>query len=296
VARTVAIVGPTASGKSDLAVELARRIGGEIVNTDSMQLYVGMDIGTAKLAEAEWRGVPHHLLDVWPVTYTATLAEFQQLALDAIDDISSRGRTPVLVGGSGMYLQAVVDRWEIPGTDPEVRAELETDLARLGAQALHERLSQLDPEAAVQILPSNGRRIVRALEVVQLQGQFTASLPKPSLDADVCLIGLSVPRDALDERIELRVDRMWEQGFVGEVRALTDQGLADAVTSSRALGYAQVLRYLTGECTEDEAKQQTVAATRRFARRQESWFGRDPRINWLAYDAPNLVDQALALL
>ncbi len=289
---TVAIVGPTASGKSELAVELARRVDGEVINTDSMQLYVGMDIGTAKLPEAAWGDVPHHLLDVWPVTHTATLAEFQRLAIAAIDDVQRRQRVPLLVGGSGMYVQAVVDRWSIPGTDPEIRARLEAELADVGPMALHERLAALDPQAAAQILPSNARRTVRALEVVEMQGEFAAQLPEPQPNSDVRIIGLDVPREVLDERIAARVDAMWRAGFVDEVKRLAMQGLAEGVTARRALGYAQILRMLSGECSEDEAREQTVAATRRFVRKQQSWFRRDPRIQWLSYDDPDLLERA----
>lgn len=290
--RMVAIVGPTASGKSELAVDLARSIGGEVINTDSMQLYVGMDIGTAKLPESVWGDVPHHLLDIWPVTHTATLAQFQRLALNVVDDVQRRGRVPLLVGGSGMYVQAVIDRWSIPGTDPEIRARLETELADVGPMALHERLASLDPEAAAQILPSNGRRTVRALEVVEMQGEFTAQLPEPQPNGDVRIIGLDVPREVLDERIAARIDAMWRAGLVDEVTGLVALRLAEGVTARRALGYAQILRMLAGECTEDEAREQTVAATRRFVRKQQSWFRRDPRIQWLPYDDPDLLELA----
>jgi tRNA dimethylallyltransferase len=280
VSNLVAVVGPTASGKSDLAIGLARERDGEIVNADSMQLYQGMDIGTAKLTPEERRGVPHHLLDIWPVTRTATLAEYQELALAVVDDIARRGKTPIVVGGSGMYVHAVVDRWDIPGTDPELRAQLEADLERHGPDALHERLAQADPAAAIAILPTNGRRIVRALEVVAMRGSFSAQLPTFEPNPDLELIGLRMEREQLDGRIEQRVDRMWRQGFVDEVRTLEGEGLRQGLTASRALGYAQVLAFLSGECTEAEARDDTVRATRRFARRQESWFNRDPRVQW----------------
>ncbi len=276
----LAVVGPTAAGKSDLAVELALERGGEIVNADSMQLYRGMDIGTAKLTMEQRRGVPHHLLDVWEVTRTATLAEYQALALAAVDDIQSRGRVPVVVGGSGMYVHAVIDRWEIPGTDPEVRAALEAELATVGSAALHQRLADADPAAALAILPTNGRRIVRALEVVALRGSFSATLPTFDPNADVELIGLRVAREQLDARIAARVQSMWDAGFVDEVRRLEASGLREGRTASRALGYAQVLEHLAGQCSEEDAQRETARATQRFARRQESWFGRDPRIQW----------------
>ena len=294
----IAVVGATAAGKSDLAVELALRLGGEAVNADSMQLYRGMDIGTAKLGRAEMRGVPHHLLDVWDVTATASVAEYQRLGAETIAAIRGRGRVPILVGGSGLYVRAAVDRMEFPGTDPAVRARLEDELAREGSAALHERLRGADPAAAESILPSNGRRIVRALEVIEISGRpFTATLPEYRYRYDsVVQVGVSVPRDELDERIAVRVQRMWDAGLVDEVRALEKRGLRDGLTAGRALGYAQVLRYLAGECTEEQAKDDTIRTTRRFARRQESWFRRDPRVRWLPYDAPDLVPRALALV
>jgi len=287
----VAVVGPTAAGKSDLGVDLAERLGGEVVNLDSMQLYKGMDVGTAKLTPAERRGIPHHLLDVWDVTRTASVAEFQRLARAVVDDLVGRGRPPVLVGGSGLYVRAVLDEMDFPGTDPALRARLEAELAESGPVSLHGRLRAVDPDAAARILPTNGRRIVRALEVVELTGRpFAASLPEPSYVYDAVQIGLDVPRAELDDRIERRVDRMWDQGFVDEVRRLEAQGLREGRTASRALGYAQVLRFLAGEWTERQARDETVRATRRFARRQDSWFRRDPRVHWLAYDRPDLLD------
>ncbi|RKS74870.1 tRNA dimethylallyltransferase [Actinomadura pelletieri DSM 43383] len=294
----IAVVGATAAGKSDLAVELALRLGGEAVNADSMQLYRGMDIGTAKLSRAEMRGVRHHLLDVWDVTVTANVAEYQRLGADAIADVRGRGRLPILVGGSGLYVRAALDELEFPGTDPAVRARLDGELAEVGPGALHERLRGLDPAAAAAILPSNGRRIVRALEVIEITGRpFTASLPEYRYRyGAVTQIGLSVPRDVLDERIATRVQRMWDAGLVEEVRELEKQGLRDGLTAGRALGYAQVLRFLSGECTQEEARDDTVRTTRRFARRQESWFRRDPRVQWLPYDIPDLVERALALV
>ncbi|TDD83642.1 tRNA (adenosine(37)-N6)-dimethylallyltransferase MiaA [Actinomadura rubrisoli] len=294
----IAVVGATAAGKSDLAVELALRLDGEAVNADSMQLYRGMDIGTAKLTRDEMRGVPHHLLDVWDVTVTASVAEYQRLSADVIAQIRARGRVPVLVGGSGLYVRAALDRMEFPGTDPAVRARLEGELTEVGSDVLHERLRGLDPAAAEAILPSNGRRIVRALEVIEISGRpFTATLPEHRYRYDtVVQIGLSVPRDRLDERIALRVERMWDAGLVDEVRALEKRGLRDGLTAGRALGYAQVLRFLAGEWTQEQAKEETIRTTRRFARRQESWFRRDPRVHWLPYDAPDLAERALGLI
>jgi tRNA dimethylallyltransferase len=242
------------------------------------------------------RGVPHHLLDIWDVTVTASAAEYQRLAAAAVAEIGARGRVPVLVGGSGLYVRAALDHFEFPGTDPRVRARLEAELAEGGPAVLHERLRERDPEAAAAILPSNGRRIVRALEVIEITGRpFSATLPEHRYRYDAVQIGLTVPRPELDARIALRVERMWEAGLVDEVRALEKAGLRDGLTAGRALGYAQVLRFLAGEWTEEQAKEETIRLTRRFARRQESWFRRDPRVHWLPYDAPDLLDRALAL-
>jgi tRNA dimethylallyltransferase len=293
----VAVVGPTASGKSDLGVALALALGGEVVNTDSMQLYRGMDIGTAKLPPDERRGVMHHLLDVWDVTRTASVAEYQQQARAVVDSLLERGVTPVLVGGSGLYVRAVLDRLEFPGTDPVVRERLEAELAAEGSGALHARLATLDPEAAAAILPSNGRRVVRALEVVEITGgRFVASLPEQRDVYRSVQIGLDVPRDALDARIDERVERMWRTGLVDEVRALEAVGLRSGRTASRALGYAQVLRMLDGELDDDAAIADTQRTTRRFARRQDTWFRRDDRVRWIPYDAADLAAQALAAL
>ncbi|WP_374769816.1 tRNA (adenosine(37)-N6)-dimethylallyltransferase MiaA [Streptomyces sp. NBC_01463] len=280
--RVIAVVGPTAAGKSDLGVFLAQQLGGEVVNADSMQLYRGMDIGTAKLTVGERGAVPHHLLDIWDVTETASVAEYQRLARVEIDRLLAQGRTPVLVGGSGLYVKGAIDALEFPGTDPGVRAALEAELAEHGSGALHERLAAADPEAGRAILPSNGRRIVRALEVIEITGKpFTANLPGNDAVYDAVQIGVDVARPELDERIARRVDRMWEAGLVDEVRGLERQGLREGRTAARALGYQQVLAALAGECTEDAARTETVRATKRFARRQDSWFRRDPRVQWL---------------
>jgi tRNA dimethylallyltransferase len=289
------VVGPTAAGKSDLATELALALGGEVVNGDSMQLYVGMDIGTAKVPPDERRGVPHHLLDVLEVTEPATVAEFQRWARDAIADCRARGVTPILVGGSALYVRAVLDDFDFPGTDAATRARLEAELADVGSTAMHARLASLDPTAAASILPSNGRRVVRALEVIELTGgPYRATLPEHSHVFDrVVQLGLDVPRQVLDERIARRVDRMWEAGLVDEVRGLEARGLREGRTASRALGYAQVLDFLAGGLTEDEARAAVVRGTRKFARRQDTWFRRDPRICWLPHDAPDLTSRAL---
>lgn len=298
--RVIAVVGPTAAGKSDLGVFLAQQLGGEVVNADSMQLYRGMDIGTAKLTLAERDRVPHRLLDVWDVTETASVAEYQRLARAEIDRLLAEGRTPVLVGGSGLYVKGAIDALEFPGTDPGIRAALEAELAEHGSGALHERLAAADPEAGRAILPSNGRRIVRALEVIEITGKpFTANLPGDDAVYDAVQIGVDVARPELDERIALRVDRMWDAGLVDEVRGLESRGLREGRTASRALGYQQVLTALAGECTEDEARAETVRATKRFARRQDSWFRRDPRVQWLngaAEHRGELPDRALALV
>lgn len=265
-----------------------------------MQLYRGMDIGTAKLTPEERRGVPHHLLDIWDVTAAASVAEYQRLARARIDALLADGRWPILVGGSGLYVRGAVDNLEFPGTDPEIRARLEEELTLRGSGALHARLAAADPEAAHAILPSNGRRIVRALEVIEITGKpFTANLPGHDAVYDTVQIGVDVARPELDERIARRVDRMWDAGLVDEVRALEAQGLREGRTASRALGYQQVLAALAGQCTMDEARAETVRATKRFARRQDSWFRRDPRVHWLKgglADLTELPQLALALV
>jgi tRNA dimethylallyltransferase len=293
----LAVVGATATGKSDLAVDLALALGGEVVNADSMQLYRGMDIGTAKLTEAERRGVPHHLLDIWDVTKTASVAEYADLATAAIADIEARGLIPILVGGSGLYIRAALGDLDFPGTDETIRARLEAELTMAGPAPLYERLRVEDPAAAAAILPSNGRRIVRALEVIELSGRpFSAAMPAFDLRHPAIQLGLALDRPELDRRIEDRVDRMWAAGFPAEVRDLAERaGLRDGRTASRALGYQQVLRALDGDCSLEEARTETVRATRRFARRQESWFRRDPRVRWVTA-GEELTERALALL
>ncbi|MBF5033357.1 tRNA (adenosine(37)-N6)-dimethylallyltransferase MiaA [Micromonospora sp. ANENR4] len=293
----VAVVGPTAAGKSALSIALAHALGGEVVNADSMQLYRGMDVGTAKLTPAEREGVPHHLLDIWPVTEPASVAEYQTLARAAVDDILARGRVPLLVGGSGLYVRAVLERFEFPGTDPALRELLEAELAAVGPLPLHARLAEADPGAAASILPTNGRRIVRALEVIELTGApFTASLPSPTPYYPSVQLGMDLDTGLLDERIALRVDRMWADGLVDEVRALVGEGLPEGRTASRALGYQQVLRFLAGELTEAQAHEETIRATRRFVRRQRSWFRRDPRVHWLDAASPAFLDTALRVV
>jgi tRNA dimethylallyltransferase len=262
-----------------------------------MQLYRGMNIGTGKLAPAQRRGVPHHLLDIWDVTEPASVSEYQRLARAKVDEISGRGRTPILVGGSGLYVRAVIDHLEFPGTDPLIRARLEAELTEEGPGSLHARLASLDPAAASAILASNGRRIVRALEVIELSGRpFSATLPDYHAVRPTTQLGLELPRDELDKRIAARVGQMRQDGLVDEVRGLLGAGLREGRTASRALGYAQVIRYLDGEWTQDEAFAQTVQATCRFARRQESWFRRDPRISWLPASGQVPVSVALAAI
>ncbi|KRF19771.1 tRNA dimethylallyltransferase [Nocardioides sp. Soil797] len=294
----VAVVGATAAGKSGLSLDLAERLGGEVVNTDAMQVYRGMDIGTAKVPVDERRNITHHLLDFLEIDQIATVADFQRLARDTITDLRSRGAVPVLVGGSALYTRAVLDRFDFPGTDPDVRRELEAALEAGGSGVMHQRLKELDPQAAQGIHPSNGRRIVRALEVITLTGQaYSASLPRLVYSVDNAhQIGVDIDRDTLDDRISQRVEKMFDDGFVDEVARLLDRGLADAVTASRAIGYPDVMAHLAGELTLEQTKERTKTATRRFARKQDGWFRKDPRITWLPWDAPDLVESALAVL
>ncbi len=298
-APVVAVVGPTATGKSELAIALAEHFDGEIVNADSMQLYAGMDIGTAKLAPAERGGVPHHLLDVWPITKSAAVAEYQALARAAIAEIQGRGRLPVLVGGSGLYLRGALDRLEFPGESPEIRARLYGELAAAGPGHLHTRLAALDPAAAAAILPTNGRRIVRALEVIELTGRpFTATMPGFDSVYDCVQVGLD--RDDLDDRVAERVRRMMAAGFLDEVRGLLPAGLRASPTAGKALGYAQLLDCLddSGHLRRDPqpAVEATIRATRRFVRRQRSWFRRDPRVKWLDGAATDRTTAAVRLV
>ncbi|UQU66350.1 tRNA (adenosine(37)-N6)-dimethylallyltransferase MiaA [Couchioplanes caeruleus] len=291
----VAVVGPTAAGKTALSLALAHALGGEVVNADSMQLYRGMDIGTAKLPPDEREGVPHHVLDLWDVTFPASVAEYQEAARSAVEDIAARGRVPLLVGGSGLYVRAVLEDFEFPGTDPAIRERWEAELAEAGPARLHERLREADPEAAAKILPSNGRRIVRALEVIEMTGApFTAALPEPRPYYDAVQVGVDRETGELDRRIADRVDLMWAAGLVEEVRALDRAGLREGRTASRALGYQQALAQLDGRLTEAQARDETVRATRRFVRRQRSWFRRDPRVTWLDGASPTCVEDALA--
>jgi tRNA dimethylallyltransferase len=257
-----------------------------------------MDIGTAKLPVAERRGIRHHLLDLLEVTEPATVAEFQRWARAVIADCRGRGVVPVLVGGSALYTRAILDEFDFPGTDPEVRARYDAALAAHGPEALHAQLAEVDPAAAAGIIATNGRRIVRALEVIEITGRpFTASLPAATYaDPATVQVGVDLDRPTLDARIAARVERMWAQGFVDEVRALADRGLRDGLTANRALGYRQILAFLDGEISEADAEEQTITGTRRFARRQDSWFRKDERITWVAHDDPERVEQALAAI
>ncbi len=292
----VAVVGPTAAGKTSLSLDLAERLGGEVVNTDAMQRYRGMDVGTATLPIEERRGVPHHLLDELPVTETATVAEFQARARAVVAELRGRGTVPVLVGGSALYTRAVLDHFVFPGTDDAVRARLEAELAEVGPAALHARLAERDPEAAERVLPDNGRRIVRALEVGEITGRpFSASLPRLEYAlARAVQVGVAIDRETLDARIAARVDAMFGAGLVDEVSRLLGEGLREGRTAGSAIGYREVAAYLAGDLTLDEARERTAAATRRFARRQESWWRKDPRIHWVRWDDPGRVDAALA--
>ncbi|WP_312875864.1 tRNA (adenosine(37)-N6)-dimethylallyltransferase MiaA [Arthrobacter terrae] len=289
----VAVVGPTGSGKSDLAVAVALELDGEIVNADSMQFYRGMDIGTAKMRLSERCGVPHHLLDILQVREEASVADFQRLARAVIADIHRRGKTPILVGGSGLYVRAAVDVLEFPGTDPAIRLRLEHELVEQGFEPLLERLHKVDPVSAGRI--GDGRRVVRALEVHELTGRtFSSFMPERVYFQPTVQIGLSVERPVLYRRLEERVARMVQAGLAAEVAGLDRDGLREGKTASRALGYQQFLRMLDGDATVGQASAETVAATRQFARRQLTWFRADPRISWFDSDAAGLLPAVLA--
>jgi tRNA dimethylallyltransferase len=287
----IAIVGPTAIGKSALGLAVAEALGGEIVNADAMQLYRGMEIGTAKPAAADRARIPHHLFDEYDISEAVSVADYQQRVRAVFDEIAARGARPVLVGGSWLYVRAALDDLRFPGTDAEVRTALEERAARDGSEALHAELARLDPAAAAAILPTNTRRIVRALEVLHLGQPFTATLGDVGEHVPSVRIGLTAPREELDVRIALRVELMFRGGFVDEVRGLT--GLEDAPTAAKALGYAQVLRMLRGEIDQQAAIDETIAATRTFARRQERYLRRDQRVRWFPYDDEDLVDRVV---
>ena len=291
MSKVIVICGATATGKSDIAIEVAQELGAEIINADSMQLYRGMDIGTAKLTDEERKGIPHHLLDVLDVSEDSTVAWYQEQARAAITEIHGRGKDAVIVGGTGLYIKAILDDLNFPDTDPEVRAKLEAELAEFGAAALFTRLEELDPAAALAIDRANTRRVIRALEVIEITGMpFTANLPREdsSRYPDALQFGLVMDREHLRERIDQRVDRMWDTGFVDEVDRLISQGIGNGSTAQRALGYAQIIAMRSGTMTEEEAKEDTKRASRQYARRQETWFSRDARIQWVAQHQPRL--------
>lgn len=278
------VVGATATGKSELALQIAERLEGEIVNADSMQLYRGMDIGTAKLAPIDRRGISHHLIDVLDVTQDASVADYQNWARKTIDELLNLGKAVVVVGGTGLYIKSILDELNFPDTNPSVRARLSEEAERIGGDAMHERLGKLDPAAAAAIPKENIRRVVRALEVIEITGKpFTANLPREGATyyPDAMQFGLVMDRDDLKERIDKRVDLMWEAGFVDEVRSLIDKGITSGKTARAALGYSQIIEFLEGRISESEAREETKRATRAYARRQETWFSRDERIKWL---------------
>lgn len=294
----VAVIGPTATGKSNLALDLAEELGGEIVNIDAMQQYRGMDIGTAKVPVAQRRGIAHHQLDVLEVTDIATVARYQEAAVADVEDIRSRGSWPIIVGGSMMYVQSLLDEWAFPATDPVVRAKWEAVLERDGVEEIHRVLTAADPEAAASILPTDGRRMVRALEVVELTGQpFAASAPKIGAPRWGTVV-LGVDRDTaeLDERIAERTRLMFETGLLDEVEGLLALGLREGVTASRAIGYAQALDVLAGDYDVEHARERTFIGTRRYVRRQRSWFRRDERVRWLDGTSPTLTSDALSAI
>ena len=287
----IIICGPTATGKSDLALEVAEKFNGEIINADSMQLYRGMDIGTAKLTVGERRNIPHHLLDILTVDQDASVAQYQGLARAAVDEIRGRGKAAIVVGGTGLYIKSIIDEMNFPETDPELRKRLEDEAELLGAAELYSRLRVLDPEAAAAIEPANTRRIIRALEVIEVTGEpYSANLPSDTSlrYPDALHFGLAMERANLAPRIEARVHRMFEQGLVDEVRSLIDQGLLKGTTAQRAIGYAQVISFIKGEISLEQAIEETIVATRQYVRRQETWFKRDQRIQWIGEGQPRL--------
>jgi tRNA dimethylallyltransferase len=294
----IIICGPTATGKSDLALDLAELLNGEIINADSMQLYKGMDIGTAKLPVNERRGIPHHLLDILTVDQDASVAQYQEQARAAIQEVHGRDKAAIIVGGTGLYIKSIIDEMNFPETDPKLRKRLEGEAELLGTAELYSRLRLIDPEAAAAIEPANTRRIIRALEVIEVTGQpYSANLPSDTSlrYPDALHIGLAMERSSLAPRIEARVHRMWESGLVAEVDTLIENGLLNGNTAQRAIGYAQVIAMRKGELSESQAIEETIVATRQYVRRQETWFKRDSRIQWIAEDQPRLafIDQRL---
>jgi tRNA dimethylallyltransferase len=289
--KVIVICGATATGKSDIAVEVAQEIGAEIINADSMQLYTGMDIGTAKISVNERGGIPHHLLDILSVKEDSTVAWYQEIARRTIDEVHQRGNHALIVGGTGLYIKAILDDLNFPDTDPVIRARLEMQAIELGSDALYAKLQELDPAAALAIDRANTRRIVRALEVIEITGKpFTANLPREdsSRYPDAIQCGLVMEREHLRERIDARVDRMWDAGFVSEVDSLIEAGILEGSTAQRALGYSQIIAMRAGTISEEEAKEETKRSSRQYARRQETWFSRDARIQWVAPHQPRL--------
>jgi tRNA dimethylallyltransferase len=294
----VVICGATATGKSDLAVALAKEIDGEVINADSMQLYKGMDIGTAKITMAQRQGIPHHLMDLLDVTEDANVAWYQQKAREKISEIHSRGKNAIIVGGTGLYIKAILDDLNFPDTDPVVRAALELEYATKGIGPLFERLEKLDPAAALAIDRANSRRVIRALEVIQITGQpFTANLPRKESTKypDAMQFGLVMDRETLSDVISKRVEQMWEAGLVAEVETLLESGITKGTTAQKALGYSQVIAFKEGKISEEEAIDETKRATRQYARRQETWFSRDERINWIS-PTQNRIERILSSL
>lgn len=290
-AHLIIICGPTATGKSDLAVELGQTIGAEVINADSMQLYRGMDIGTAKLTMEERKGVPHHLLDILSVDQDASVASYQVLARTTIDQIRDAGKSAIVVGGTGLYIKAIIDELNFPDTDPAIRSRLESEAAEFGSAALFSQLQTLDPEAASKIDSANTRRVIRALEVIEATGQpFSANLPSDTsvLYPNAYHFGLALDRELLAPRIDARVHRMWEAGLVSEIETLLAQGLRDGTTASRAIGYSQAIAFLDGDYSSQEAIDSTITATRQYVRRQETWFKRDQRIQWIGGEESRL--------
>ena len=298
MSKLVIISGATATGKSELAIEVAKEIGAEIISADSMQLYKGMDIGTAKLTMAERQGITHHLLDLVDVKTDVTVSWYQELARAKIDELRGAGKSVVVVGGTGLYIKAILDDLNFPETDPEVREKLNQEAEKVGGDAMHQRLAKLDPAASLAIPKENVRRVIRALEVIEITGKpFTAILPREDSTKypDAMQFGLAMDRESLDIRIDTRVAKMWEAGFVDEVEELINQGILEGKTAQAAIGYAQIIRMKHGSMSQEEAIEDTARATRQYARRQETWFSRDLRITWLSATS-NLSERKASLL
>jgi tRNA dimethylallyltransferase len=297
----IVICGATATGKSDLAIALAQKLGGEIINADSMQVYQGMDIGTAKVPLDERGGIPHHLLDIYPVNLDMTVARYQEIAREKVDQLRADGTPAIVVGGTGLYIKSILDDLNFPDTDPDIRQKITDEAEAIGNEALHAKLAALDPVAALAIPFENVRRVIRALEVIEITGQpYTTNLPREGSTRypDAIQIGLAMDREDLGERINKRVDRMWELGFVDEVEELINHGLLEAKTAQAAIGYAQIIAMKHGVMSEEEAREDTKRTTRQYVRRQETWFSRDARITWLSAHAstPMRLESALATI